>query len=207
MTEDEKIAALFRDAAGAAPPPGFDHADVTAASRRITVRRRAALITGAVVLAAVAGVGSVVALPRESGTATSAAAGAAAPEADNAEREQAVAPPLGPGTGGCADRQDPALRSLVEQGLPEVTGATPAATTDVCLPGAERYLNLEVTGGLLVVSVLPPGVAVSLPPGNSRSAPTASGGTVIVGSSAVGGGPAPYASRLPGLVAYLAPRL
>ena len=224
MTDDEKLAALFRDAAGAAPPPGFDHGDVTAASRRITVRRRAVLVTGAVVLVAAAGIGSVVALPRGADTATSVASGAAAssaagaaaaPQADTAERAPApavaAAPPLGPGTGECADRQDPALRALVEQALPEVASATAAATTDVCLPGAERHLSLEVTDGgstgLLDVSYLPPGAVVSLPAGNYRSAPTASGGTVIVGTSAVGGGPAPYASRLPELLGYLAGRI
>jgi hypothetical protein len=211
MTDDEKLAALFRDAADAPPPPGFDHGDVTAASRRITVRRRAALVTGAVVLVAAAGIGSVLALPRGADTATSVASGAAAPQADNAERAgapaAAAAPPLGPGTGECANRQDPALRALVEQALPEVAGATAAATTDVCRPGAERYLSLEVTGGLLDVSYLPAGAAATVPAGNYLSAPTASGGTVIVGSTAVGGGPAPYAGRLPGLLADLAAQL
>jgi hypothetical protein len=222
MTDDEKLAALFHDAAGTPPPSGFDHGDVTAASRRITVRRRAALATGAVVLVAAAGIGSVVALPRGADTATSTASGAAAnapaaPLADSAERAAGgpaavsapapAAPPLGPGTGECANRQDPALRALVEQALPEVAGATAAATTDVCLPGTQRYVSLEVADGLLDVSYLPPGEAASLPVGNHLSAPTASGGTVIVGSTAVGGGPAPYASRLPELLGYLAGRL
>ena len=52
--------------------------------------------------------------------------------------------PLGPGTGECADRQDPALRALVEQALPEVVGAREAATTLECRPGGERGVALEV---------------------------------------------------------------
>jgi hypothetical protein len=221
MTDDEKLAALFRDAAGSPPPSAFGHGDVTAASRRITARRRAVLLTGAFVLVAAAGIGSVIALPRAADTATSTAAGAAAPQSETAEgagsaasapaasadRARAAAP-IGPGTGACANRQDPELRALVEQVLPEVVGATPAATTDVCLPGSERYLSLGLTGGgLLTVSYLPPGTVAAPTSGNERSAPTASGGTVTVGSSPVGGGPAPYEDRLTAVLAYLAPRL
>ncbi len=223
MTDDEKLAALFRDAAGTPPPSGFDRGDVTAASRRITVRRRAALVTGAVVVAAVAGIGSAVVLPRDAGTTTS-AAGAAAPQDAAAPRAAAPEPASGaaaqadsaerapaPAAGGCANPQDPALRALLDRALPDVVGAPAAATADVCRPAGERHVSVEVTeggaAGILSVSVLPPGTAPSLPPGDYRSAPTASGATVVVGSTAVGGGPAPYAGRLPGLVAELAPRL
>jgi hypothetical protein len=126
--------------------------------------------------------------------------------------------PLGPGTRECADRQDPALRALVEQVLPEVVGASDAVTTMECRPGGERGLALEVhdgaTSGLLTVTYLAPGQAVE-PPGIAeppaavvRSAPTASGGTVLVASRAErAGDPSPFASRLDGTVAYLAPRL
>jgi hypothetical protein len=219
---DDRIAALFRAAASdsAAPPPGFGHDDVLAASRRITVRRRSALVAGAFVLLAAVGVGSVIAIPRDSGATTSAAAPAPQLAREGAAGADAVgeAPsfagaPLGPGTTECADRQDPALRALLDQALPEAAGATEAATTDICLPGGERGVNLEVTSGgvpgLLVVTYLPPGTVVSLPVGDYHAAPTASGGTVIVGSDAVGptGGPAPFADRLPAVLAFLAPRL
>ncbi len=122
-----------------------------------------------------------------------------------------VGGPLGPGVRGCADRQDPALRALVEQALPEVAGAPEAATTTECRPGGERGVALEVrdgaSAGLLSVASLPPGSAVAAAPG-ARVAPTASGGTVVVASRADrAGDPPPFADRLDAVVAYLAPRL
>jgi hypothetical protein len=120
-------------------------------------------------------------------------------------------PPLGPGTGECADRQDPALRALVAQVLPEVAGAREAATTTECRPGGERGLALEVrdgaSAGLLTVTSLPAGQAVRADDG-ARTAPTASGGTVLVASrSTRAGDPAPFADRLDAVLAHLAPRL
>lgn len=253
MPEDERIAGLFQAAASdlGAPPPRFDHGDVVATSRRITARRRSAVVGGAVALLVVAGVGTVVALPRghsdaltaaapavpggrDSGSAGGGAAAQAAPEAAvggsdvgsgpqagtssggagsgggagtavGGQQPPGVHPgtpghPLGPGTTTCADRQDPALRALVVQALPEAAGAPAAATTDVCLPGSERYVNLELGGGVLTVASLPPGTAASLVDGAS-SAPTASHGTVVVTS------PPGYRDRVPALVQYLAPRL
>src|SRR3954447_23464149 len=126
--------------------------------------------------------------------------------------------PLGPGTRECADRQDPALRALLEQSLPEVAGAPEAVTTTECRPGGERGLALEVhegaTTGVLTVTYLPPGEVVD-PPGIAeppaavvRSAPTASGGTVLVASRTErAGDPAPFTGRLDAVVAALAPRL
>ena len=225
MSEDERIAGLFRAAASdsGAPPPRFDHGDVVATSRRITARRRSAVIGGAVALLVVAGVGTVVALPRGHTDALTAAA-PAAPAQDasgsGARAGQAAAPeaaggagsggaaqppaqagiPLGPGTTTCADRQDPALRALVVQALPEVAGARAAATTDICLPGTQRYVSLELGGGVLTVAYLPPGTTPSLAEGAS-SAVTASHGTVVVT-------PAPgYGDRVPALLGYLASRL
>jgi hypothetical protein len=118
-----------------------------------------------------------------------------------------VGTPLGPGAGDCADRQDPALRALVEQVLPEVVGAPEAATTLECRPGGERGVALEADGGLLTVTYLPPG-PVTEPPDGARTASTASGGTVVVSSRASReGDPAPFADRLDAVAAYLAPRL
>lgn len=123
----------------------------------------------------------------------------------------AGAPPLGPGRTECADRQDPALRTLVEQVLPEVVGAPEAATTMECRPGGERGVNVEVTDGgatgVLTVQYVPPGTAARLVPG-ALSAPTASGGTVVVSTRGDGPGePAPLADQLQGAVEFLAPRL
>lgn len=248
MTDDDRLAELFRAAAAdpAAPPPGFDHRDVLSASRRITARRRSALVAGAFALFAVVGVGAAVALP-DSPTATSAAAPAAADraEADRVDAAQAPPPeagarqagkeqagaersaagdaagaapaaplaapftgaPLGPGRGDCADRQDPQLRAYLEQALPEVVGAPAAAGTDQCLPGAQRYVTVEVQDGLFGVAYLPPGTVPDLVPG-AVSAPTASGGTVIVHSGPVDAGvPPPFSDRLDAVARFLAPRL
>ena len=259
MTEDDRIAELFHAAASEAgvPPPRFDHRDVVAVSRRITARRRSAVVGGAVAFLFVAGVGTVAVLPRsDSSTMTTASAGAdaddnaaaapraAAPEAavggaDSAEAGGAhsgsaggaagaagsgggsagVAPggeagaggaqtpeagtpahPLGPGSGICANRQDPALKALVVAVLPEAANAPGAATSDICLPGTQRFLSIELGGGVLSVCYLPPGTVASLSPGAS-SAATASHGTVTVS-------PAPgHANQVPELLAYLAPRL
>ncbi len=251
MTDDERLAALFRDAAGTDPPPSaFDHDRVVTTSRRITARRRSAVLGGAMALLVVAGVGVAVAVPRATGGDASTAAASAADAAaesvpgqagpgpalpGSAAPEQAVpkqvvpepAPaevpealrdaepftgtPLGPGTAACADRQDPELRALVEQVLPEVVGAPEAAVTMECRTSGERGVNLEVddagTPGLLTVLYLPPGETpdASL---DGASAVTASGGTVVV-SSRPGGptGGVPFEGRLDTTAAFLAPRL
>jgi hypothetical protein len=260
MTDDDRLAELFRAAASdaGAPASGFDHGDVLSASRRITARRRSALVGGAVALFAVVGVGAVVALPDPEPTASTAAApaaadragagraaepsGAAVPEGAPSVPEGAATPegaggsgeaggsgadaaapyvavpappfsgtPLGPGDGPCADRQDPRLRAYLEQVLPEVIGASPAATTDECRPGGERYVTIEVQDGpargLFGVSYLPPGTAAQLPAG-AVGARTASGGTVIVSTAPAGGFAAPpFQERLDEVAAFLAPRL
>lgn len=84
MTDDDRMAALFSEAASDAPPPGFDHDRVVAASRRITARRRSAVLGGAMALLIVTGVGVAVALPstgRDAAVTAAAPAEAPAPEA------------------------------------------------------------------------------------------------------------------------------
>lgn len=250
MTDDDRMAALFSEAASDAPPPGFDHARVVAASRRITARRRSAVLGGAMALLIVTGVGVAVALPstgRDAAVTATAPAEAPAPEAasgagaDALPEAQAAAPapaesapgagegsasdaarapdaseftgtPLGPGTTECAQRQDPELRAYLEEVLPEVAGATEAAVTMDCRPGGERGVTLQVddagTAGLLTVQYLPPGEAATETGGEAASAPTASGGTVVVSSRGDGpGASAPFAGRLDPTAVYLAPRL
>jgi len=220
MTDDDRIAALFAEAASVEPPPpGFDHDRVVATSRRITARRRSAVLGGAMALLVVTGVGVAVGLPRSGGDATSSAAAPAAPEAAAEAAPGAAADslrggpvPLGPGTTLCAQRQDPELRAVLEEVLPEVAGAVEAAVTTGCRPGGERGVSLEVSHsgatGLLTVEYLPPGEPAGPTSGPSVRAPTASGGTVVVGSRGEGAGsPAPFADRLDDTAAYLAPRL
>jgi hypothetical protein len=141
-------------------------------------------------------------------------AGAARDEEAPAPAPEAAAlgaPPLGPGTTECADRQDPALRAVLEELLPEAIGAPEAATTEECRFGGERGVNLEVrdgaNAGLLTVQYLPPGTAIK-PVEGAVVASTASGGTVVVSSRGDGPGtPAPFADRLEALATQLAPRL
>src|SRR5687768_12167412 len=149
--DEKRLTEAFRAAVPdeSVPPASFDHADVVRASRRVTARRRAALAGGGLAVLAVVGIGVAV-LPASVGDGGSpSAAPAVAPQAPPAAAPQsadgapgvaaedaraAAAAPLGPGTGECADRQDAALRALVEQALPEVAGATEAAVTLECRP-------------------------------------------------------------------------
>lgn len=231
MDEESRLAAAFRDAAGQAPPAGFDAGDVRAASRRLTRRRRSAVAGAALAVLAVAGVGVMAGLA--GGPTATTPTGAGAPEAARAAAPDASAPsalaappgaaqdaasvpaepgaPLGPGTRECADRQDPALRALLEQALPEVAGAPAAATSLECRPGGERGVALEVrdgrSAGVLSVTSLPAGTAVD-GGGGARTAPTASGGTVAVTSRPSRfGDPQPFADRLDAVAASLGPRL
>src|SRR5690606_3240188 len=129
------------------------------------------------------------------------------------EADAAAPAPLGPGTTECADRQDPALRAIVEEYLPEVVGAPEAAITMGCRPPGERGVNLEVTAGaargVRTVQYLPPGAdRVGGAAEGAVSRPTASGGTVVVSSRGDGpGAAAPFADRLDALAAQLSPRL
>lgn len=248
--DEPRLREVFDEAAGA-PPPGFDHARVVAASRRVTARRRATVLATAAALVVVAGIGVAAAVLPDRGDRTSAASApaevvpeggvpqagvpgaddreadadppvAGAPEPAVPEDSDAAAaeagpgpagPPLGPGDPeACANRQDPAVRALVEQVFPEVAGATEAAVTMECRPGGERGLALEVVDdgrrGLLSVTYLPPGESTAFAP-YGPSAPTASGGTVVVSSTSTepGGGAPPFADRLEALTAFLAERL
>ncbi len=214
--QDDRLQALFQDAAGTPPESGFSYGDVTRASQRITRRRRVALAGAAAVVVALGGTGVVVAAMRDQGTSTSAAsAPAAAPENNSplmgrSDAAGAASAPLGPSNAECVVKHDPQLRTLVEQVLPEIIGATDAAITLECEPGGGRQVNVEVAdagvSGLLNVTYEPQG----RPPrsvAGAISAPTASGGTVTVSSEAVGPGAAPFAAKLPAVLAYLAPRL
>jgi hypothetical protein len=208
--------------------------DVVAPARRMTRRRQLVLAGSAVVVLVLVGIGGMnvlrndpggpppsadvvapgVSVPYAAPDATQVRVGpqtpymAVPPGTNPPERPPtvpaAVAPD--PGTGDCADRQDPALRALVEQALPEVVGAPEAAVAVQCRPGGERRVALQVEGGVLTIAYLPPGWALTVE--DARTAPTASGGTVVVLSRASRtSAPAPFADRLDGVVTYLAPRL
>jgi len=136
---------------------------------------------------------------------------ASAPQADGPSPPAAgsqLGAPLGPGDPStCADQQDRRLRRLVEQVLPEVVGAAQASTTRECRPGGERAVAVELGRGVLGVRYLPPGgwpaTGPAVGPGTA-SAPTASGGTVVVAFSGAGG---PGDRRLAEAAERLAPLL
>ncbi|MFC5994522.1 hypothetical protein ACFQE5_09900 [Pseudonocardia hispaniensis] len=215
--DDEQLSAGFRAAAADSPPPSFGYADVVAASRRATARRRATVAGGALAALLVVG-GVAVAL----GAAQPANRGApavtvAAPEAADQASPGFRASPPGPGDpGGCAAPQDPALRAVLDEVLPEVRSAPAAPATPGCRPGSDREVHLEVTDGaargLFSVVYSGPGEVPpeqGLPVGWQRAgATTASGGYVSVTSrAAVDSGAVPFSGRLPGIAEALAPRL
>lgn len=137
MTDDDRIAALFSEAASDAPPPGFDHDRVVATSRRITARRRSAVLGGAMALLVVTGVGVASGLPGPgagSGEVTSAAAPAAAPEAPAAPApaESALAESA---PAESAPAEDAAAAQAPEAQLPESLRDQPAFTGAPLGPG------------------------------------------------------------------------
>ncbi|MEJ3652218.1 hypothetical protein WEH80_04335 [Actinomycetes bacterium KLBMP 9759] len=157
-----------------------------------------------------------------SGPPDAAAPGSKAPQDERQEEPAPDEPrvnsgggaPLGPGTSDCADRQDPALRSILEEALPEVRGAPEAATTMECRPRGERGVNLEVTDsgatGVLSVVYLPPGAVGGADPegGVVARRETASGGTVSVSVRPErAGARAPFEDRVDAVAGHLAPRL
>lgn len=206
-------------------------------ARRISRGRQLILVGAAVVVLVLVGIAGVTVLRNDPGggplPADVAAPGVSVPPAEPG----AVATPIGPdtpylevppgtnppqetptaaraapgpgaaGAGGCGSPQDPALRVLVDQALPEVAGAPEAATRSECRPAGERGVAVEAGGGLLTVTYLPHRPFGRLEDG-ARSAPTASGGTVVVSSRpGRAGDPEPFAERLDAVVAFLAPRL
>ncbi|HVL83114.1 MAG TPA: hypothetical protein VM367_02285 [Pseudonocardia sp.] len=230
--DEARLAETFRAAAGAAPPAGFDHADVVRASRRATARRRAAVAGSALAVVAVIGVGVAVTAPGGGNGRDASVAAAPVPAPDGAPEAAAggqersgpadAGPPeapLGPSEGECAPKQDPALRALVEQALPETADATEAPVTLECAPGGSRAVHLEVedggVAGLLVVQYLPPGQRPRPGAPDARgdeiayaAAATASGGEVAITSTRTGPGERPpFADRLAAAAAVLAPRL
>lgn len=217
--DDDTIAALFRDAAADAPPAGFGHDQVLADSRRITARRRSALIGAAAALVVVAGAAIGIGVVRTEQTADSAAMPTSASAesapgsaADTLEGGPAAAArtPLGPSPSECGGGQDPDLRALVDAALPEVAGAPEAATTQQCRPAGERRTSLEVVDagatGLLNVIYLPPGSIPAVPEGTVLRT-TASGGSVLVSARGEQGGEVPFADDVEALADALAPQL
>ncbi|ODU01034.1 MAG: hypothetical protein ABS81_21765 [Pseudonocardia sp. SCN 72-86] len=216
---DQDLTDMLRTAVPpAAPPAGFGVDDVVRASKKATARRRSAIAGGAAAAVLVlGGIGVAVTVSNSAGeTATSSAAGGA----PNLERGDAAAPPNAaaptvPSDTGCVPMQDPALRALLDEALPQVANAREAAVPMVCKQGGGREVHLEVDDGpahgLLTVVFTPAGEAVDdgQPVGWARAgSPTASGGYVTVTAvSDSDSGAIPFESQLAMVASALAPRL
>jgi hypothetical protein len=226
---DEQLTAAFRDAASEAPEAGFSSDDVVRESHRIGRRNRNLLVGGvaaaAIVLAG--GVSTGVLLARPDTETSSAAAPASdagarslgAPEMAREAAPSAPAPvgvPLGPANGDCVNPQDPGLRAIVDEVLPEVASAQAAPTTMICRPGGGREVHLQVVDGTLtglfsVVYTAPgeePTQTVTAVGWATAELPTASGGLVTVTSRAESdSGGVPFGDRVTQIATDLAPRL
>ncbi|GAY09280.1 hypothetical protein [Pseudonocardia sp. N23] len=217
---DQDLTELMRSAGPTAPPAAFGVDDVVRASKRATARRRSAIAGGAAAAVLVfGGIGLAVGLPGGGAeTATSSAAGGT----PNFERGDAAVPPNAaaptvPGASdtGCVPMQDPGLRALLNEALPQVATAREAAVPMVCKQGGGREVHLEVDDGpahgVLTVVFAPAGEPVEdgQPVGWARAgAPTASGGYVAVTSvSDSDSGAIPFESQLAAVASTLAPRL
>jgi hypothetical protein len=121
--DDERLGALFRAAAAesGAPPPGFDHEGVVRASRRATVRRRAAVTGAGLALVAVLGIGGAVVLPEpaDDGGSTTVAAPMLAPA------PEAGAPPAEPRA--AREAPAPAEPPAAQEAPPPAAGDAPEA--------------------------------------------------------------------------------
>lgn len=215
MTDDQRWAALFREAAdlSSAPPPSFDYDDVVAASRRATARRRALLAGAAVVLMA----GTVVIGVAGLTTATSEgpadhAAVAAAPPLPSEAAHDADAPEVL--SVACPAQEARAVRAAVEQAVVEVAGVTPSAVATTCGSGGwEVTVRVAHAGrsGVLIVSYLSRPGGTSGPTVTASSATatrtTPAGGVLTVQAHALDGGPAPLGDQLDAIAAFLAARL
>ncbi len=120
--DDDDLSTLFRTAASdtGAPPPGFDHRSVVAASRRVTVRRRAAVTGVGVALFAAVGVGGMIVLPANQQGGAGETSTAAAPMFESGPEVPLQAPAPG------ADSRAAA---------PENNNAPPPAEPDAAGPG------------------------------------------------------------------------
>lgn len=166
--DEQRLSALFRDAAGQPPPASFDTDDVVGASRRATARRRSALAGGSLLgLAVLAGgmvIGGQVLAPTPDPPSVASEAG---PEVGDRLLEPEVLTPFAdpPGVGtdgapGSAGGCGPADAQLAA-GLVAALDGGPAVPFPEGCPRGFRAAGVVLPGGtvyaLLGPSAVPPG--------------------------------------------------
>ncbi|XVS64256.1 hypothetical protein ACQPYE_39450 [Actinosynnema sp. CA-299493] len=167
--DEQKLGELFRDAAGAAPPPSFDVDAVRSASARATARRRSAVAVGsAMALALVLG-GLVVSanFARDTGSDTAAAGSAEHASSPNVVTPFSAAEPDVRSKGTPADRSggNP-LESIPED--PSTQGDDPSGSAGRTAVGSAQRGCVEVDRELAVA------LADELPVANAdQAAPAA----------------------------------
>jgi hypothetical protein len=224
--DEQRLAELFRTAAGDAPPPSFGTDEVIAASRRATARRRSALAGGTLLGVAVLAGGVVTVgqlLPENAPPAAQAAprAGAASPSDARpfALPAPAVPEPRSlPGHGGllgCGSID----RQLAAQVTPmlaarQIEQAGSVTQVPEPCPQGSRSVAIPVTGGTLFVMVVPEAgqsepVEINRPDGARGYAVALDGGRglAVISMPSAQGQQAPYAVQLPDLARELAGRL
>ncbi|MGQ0777950.1 MAG: hypothetical protein ACT4NY_26665 [Pseudonocardiales bacterium] len=218
--DEQRLGALFRDAVGDPPPATFGAADVVAAARRATVRRRNALTAGTLLGVAVLAGGLTIGghvvqghgLPGNSSTAgqqADTAAGGpgprtlgASPEAESsAESEQTRCGPL--------DGELAAQLSAVLAARGVAIVGPPSEVPGPCSDGS-RAAAVPVVGGTFYLLVAPPGWLPGAPrPDGARGhalTPDGSRELVVISIPVAPGQPAPLADQLPDLAQELANR-
>jgi hypothetical protein len=221
--DEQRIAELFRAAAGEPPPPSFGSDDVIAAARRASARRRTAVAGGTLLGVAVLA-GGVLAggqlLPAGTPSAGQAAPQAGVPSPGDVHPFALPEPgprslPVGGAQASCgpvdATLAGELTALLAERhiGLDGPAGPVPEA----CPPGS-RAVAVPVPGGTLEALVVPVAgqgepVDITRPDGGRGYAVTLADGrgVTVISLPGVPGEQPPFAGQVPDLVRALAARL
>lgn len=227
--DEQRLSEMFRQAVGEPPPPSFGRAEVVAASRQITARRRGAVAGGSLIGVAMLTAGLLIsgvlgADRTETATAHRASphlgARSAAPELPRTLGTTLgsgvpAAGAEGSGRAGCAPRDDSLVTELTAVLASRgVAVAGPAGEVPGPCPPGSRAAAVPVPGGTLYVLVMPHAGAPELndmvrPGGRREHALTLDPGRalVLISSPARTGQPAPLSGDVPGLTEELAGRL
>ncbi|MGH3937848.1 MAG: hypothetical protein ACRDTG_04310 [Pseudonocardiaceae bacterium] len=211
--DERRLGALFQDAVGDPPPSTFGLADVVAASRRATIRRRNALAAGTLLgVAVLAGGLTIGGHPQQDRSST------AGQQADATVIEPGPrtlgAPPISEEGGqtrcGPLDGELAAHLNTVLVARGTVITGPPSQVPGPCSEGS-RAAAVPVAGGTFYLLVAPPEWPLDLvrPDGARGHALTSDDGRklVVISTPLLPGQQAPLADQLPDLAHELADRL